>query len=59
MREVTQLAQNTKDNQTKLNEKQEQIKKLISKGKKTGILTYKEVMDTLEEIGRASCRERV
>ena len=54
MREVPQLAQNTKDNETKLKEKQEQIKKLISKGKKTGILTYKEVMDTLEEIDLSS-----
>ena len=52
--EVAQLAQNTKDNQAKLNEKQEQIKQLISKGKKTGILTYKEVMDTLEEIDLSS-----
>ncbi|NLY46207.1 MAG: RNA polymerase sigma factor RpoD [Tissierella sp.] len=54
MREVAQLAQNTKDNEAKLKEKQDQIKKLIAKGKKTGILTYKEVMDTLEEIDLSS-----
>ena len=54
MREVPQLAQKTKDNESKLKEKQEQIKRLISKGKKTGILTYKEVMDTLEEIDLSS-----
>lgn len=52
--EVAQLAQNTKDNETKLNEKQEQIKRLIAKGKKNGVLTYKEVMDTLEEIDLTS-----
>ena len=50
----SRMTQNTKDNETKLKEKQEQIKKLISKGKKTGILTYKEVMDTLEEIDLSS-----
>ncbi len=54
MREVPQLAQKAKDNEGKLKEKQEQIKRLISKGKKTGILTYKEVMDTLEEIDLSS-----
>ena len=48
------MAQNIKDNETKLNEKQEQIKRLIAKGKKKGILTYKEVMDTLEEIELSS-----
>lgn len=50
----SRMAQNTKDNEAKLKEKQEQIKKLISKGKKAGILTYKEVMDTLEEIDLSS-----
>ena len=34
----------------KQKDKLESEKKLISKGKKNGILTYKEIMDTLEEI---------
>ncbi|HLR21879.1 MAG TPA: RNA polymerase sigma factor RpoD [Tissierellaceae bacterium] len=33
-----------------LETKQESVKKLIEKGKKAGLLTYKEIMDTLEEI---------
>lgn len=44
------MVQDIKDNDNLMKEKQEQVKKLISKGKKSGILTYKEVMDTLEEI---------
>ena len=58
----------------KLNAKyQEIVKGLIKKGKKSGSLTYEEIQNKLaimeidkdqideifEEIGRASCRERV
>lgn len=39
-----------KDDKKALGEKQESIKKLISKGKKEGSLSYKEIMDALEEI---------
>ncbi|MGI6382354.1 MAG: RNA polymerase sigma factor RpoD [Tissierellaceae bacterium] len=44
------MADKANDKDIDLQDKQEQIKKLISKGKKTGILTYKEVMDTLERV---------
>lgn len=44
------MAQNTKKNQKDLKAKQESVKKLIAKGKKSGMLTYKEVADALEEI---------
>ena len=47
------MAQKTNDNSTK-RDKNEKIEKLISKGRKSGILTYKEVMDTLEEIDLTS-----
>ena len=47
------MAQKTNDNDTK-RDKNEKIEKLISKGRKSGILTYKEVMDTLEEIDLTS-----
>ncbi|NLI65786.1 MAG: RNA polymerase sigma factor RpoD [Tissierellia bacterium] len=50
MKEVAELADKANDKDIDLQDKQEQIKKLISKGKKTGILTYKEVMDTLERV---------
>ncbi|MEW8972651.1 MAG: RNA polymerase sigma factor RpoD [Tissierellaceae bacterium] len=44
------MDQNRKDDKKSLSEKQESIKKLISKGKKLGSLSYKEIMDALEEI---------
>jgi len=44
------LEENNKDPMKKQKDKLESEKKLISKGKKNGILTYKEIMDTLEEI---------
>ena len=50
MKEVAELADKANDKDIDLQDKQEQIKKLISTGKKTGILTYKEVMDTLERV---------
>jgi RNA polymerase primary sigma factor len=50
VKEVAELADKANDKDIDLQDKQEQIKKLISKGKKTGILTYKEVMDTLERV---------
>lgn len=49
-REVLELEDNKKDTDKQQKEKLEAIKKLQSKGKKTGTLTYKEIMDTLEEI---------
>ena len=47
------MTQKTNDNEN-IVKKHEQIVNLISKGKKSGILTYKEVMDTLEEIDLSS-----
>jgi len=44
------LGQKKKDNKKNVNEKQESVKELIAKGKKTGALSYKEIMDALEEI---------
>ncbi len=44
------MEENNKDPMKKQKDKLESEKKLISKGKKNGILTYKEIMDTLEEI---------
>ncbi|MBC8590753.1 RNA polymerase sigma factor RpoD [Wansuia hejianensis] len=44
------MSQNTNDNEKSLKEKRESVKKLISKGKKTGTLTYKEITDILGEI---------
>lgn len=49
-REVLELEDNKKDIAKLQKEKLEAEKKLQSKGKKTGTLTYKEIMDTLEEI---------
>jgi RNA polymerase primary sigma factor len=49
-REELELEENNKDPMKKQKDKLESEKKLISKGKKNGILTYKEIMDTLEEI---------
>ena len=43
------MDQNRKDDKKSLSEKQESIKKLISKGKKLGSLSDKEIMDALEE----------
>ncbi|MDR7870161.1 MAG: RNA polymerase sigma factor RpoD [Tissierellaceae bacterium] len=48
------MAQSTKDNENIKKEKNEQIEKLISKGNKNGVLSYKEVMDTLEKIDLSS-----
>ena len=47
IKEVTLLAQ---DNSNTIKDKKELVKKLVTKGKKTGVLTYKEIMDTLQEI---------
>ena len=44
------MGQKKKDNKKNVNEKQESVKELIAKGKKTGALSYKEIMDALEEI---------
>lgn len=44
------MEENIKDNEKIQKDKLEAEKKLISKGKKNGMLTYKEIMDTLEEI---------
>lgn len=44
------MEDNVKDNEKILKDKLEAEKKLIAKGKKNGILTYKEIMDTLEEV---------
>jgi RNA polymerase primary sigma factor len=44
------LDQGNKDNEKVQKDKIEAVKKLISKGKKNGMLTYKEIMDCLEEI---------
>lgn len=49
-REELELEENNKDLVKSQKDKLEAEKKLISKGKKNGILTYKEIMDTLEEI---------
>ena len=49
-REVLELEDNKKDLEKLQKDKVEAEKKLLSKGKKTGTLTYKEIMDTLEEI---------
>jgi len=48
------LAQKTNENEAIIKEKKDQVKRLIAKGKKTGTLTYKEVMDILEEIDLTS-----
>lgn len=48
------MAQKTNENEAIIKEKKEQVKRLIAKGKKTGTLTYKEVMDILEEIDLTS-----
>ena len=45
-----QLIQKKVDFERDEKEKMEAIKKLIDKGKKTGMLTYKEIMDSLEQI---------
>lgn len=44
------LANKSNKNIKKSKDKVASIKKLIAKGKKTGVLTYKEVVDALEEI---------
>jgi len=44
------LANKNKSSEKIKKEKIESIKKLINKGKKNGMLTYKEIMDALEEI---------
>lgn len=44
------MIQNIKENPKISEEKQEAVKSLIEKGKESGILTYKEIMDTLEDI---------
>ncbi len=49
-REVLELEDNKKDLEKIQKEKVEAEKKLHSKGKKNGTLTYKEIMDALEEI---------
>ena len=41
---------NKMENEKSKKEKMEAVKALISKGKKNGLLTYKEIMDSLEEI---------
>ena len=41
---------NNMENEKNKKEKLETVKALISKGKKNGLLTYKEIMDSLEEI---------
>ena len=41
---------NNMENEKNRKEKLETVKALISKGKKNGLLTYKEIMDSLEEI---------
>ena len=48
------MAQKTNENEAIIKEKKDQVKRLIAKGKKTGTLTYKEVMDILEEIDLTS-----
>lgn len=47
IKEVTLLAQ---ENNKTIKDKKELVKKLVVKGKKAGVLTYKEIMDTLQEI---------
>lgn len=44
------MVQNNKDIEKIEKEKVTAVKKLINKGKKNGMLTYKEIMDSLEEI---------
>ncbi len=44
------MGQKKEGQQKNVNEKQESVKELIAKGKKTGALSYKEIMDALEEI---------
>ncbi|MDR7857134.1 RNA polymerase sigma factor RpoD [Tissierella sp.] len=44
------MAENNKDNDKVKKSKVEAVKKLITKGKKEGVLTYTEIIDGLEEI---------
>jgi len=49
-KEGTTLDQNNKQDKKLEKDKIMAVKNLISKGKKKGMLTYKEIMDTLEEV---------
>jgi len=49
-KEGTTLDQNNKQDKKSEKDKIMAVKNLISKGKKKGMLTYKEIMDTLEEV---------
>ena len=44
------MVQKNKDSEKEQKEKMQAVKKLIDKGKKNGMLTYKEIMDSLEQI---------
>ena len=44
------MVQKNKDSEKEQKEKVQAVKKLIDKGKKNGMLTYKEIMDSLEQI---------